>query len=230
MQNRPANFAAGINPHLTCLMSPIYSGTLAPAHLADLRKSTLTPDTIREQGIRSVSPSMMQHLLGFNPQKVTSAYLLPFPDPSGGWMDHIRLKIFPTLTGADGHTVKYLQPKGSGVRLYFNLMSLNAVLGGETDLWIVEGEKKSLAVAQLGLATIGLCGVEGWHHGGSQRLLEDFDLIPMGRRQIYLLPDGDILGNDHVLRATKQLGSALEQRGATVQVKFLPDRVEEVAA
>ena len=57
-------------------------------------------------------------LLGMRSPGVRSAYLIPFADPAGGWMHHVRMKVFPPLKTTMG-TIKYLQPRGSGVRLYF---------------------------------------------------------------------------------------------------------------
>ena len=42
--------------------------------------------------------AMIDQLLGFPAPKITSAYVIPFPDPRGGWMDHIRMKVFPSIT------------------------------------------------------------------------------------------------------------------------------------
>src|SRR5262249_42389896 len=150
--------------------------------------------TITCQKIRSVPPHMIAQLLGFDPRGVVSAYLIPFPNPRGGWLDHVRLKVFPTLTTERG-TVKYLQPRGSGVRLFFPLATLPAVLTSDAPLWIVEGEKKSLAIAQLGLPSVGFCGIEGWHRGGTRELLSDFDAIPLRGRVVELVPDGDVATN-----------------------------------
>src|SRR5215831_14247018 len=108
-----------MNAHLDFLLSALYeSAQLHPLHLADLRKSGLTDATIRQQKIRTVPPHMIDHLLGFSVPGVTSAYLVPFPNPRGGWMDHVRVKVFPSIETKSG-TIKYLQPKHSGVRVYF---------------------------------------------------------------------------------------------------------------
>jgi hypothetical protein len=135
--------------HLEFLMSPVYSGALHPLHRADLRKSMLSDDTIQQQGIRSIPPNMIAQLLRFDMPGVTSAMLFPFADPAGGWMDHIRMKIFPSLTRETGRggkkkaeTIKYLQPKASGVRLYFPLATMRAACESMETLWVCEGEKK----------------------------------------------------------------------------------------
>src|SRR5215813_10050957 len=117
-----------MNPHLAFLLTTIYDiDPLAPPHRADLVKSGITDETIGLQKIRSVPPHMIDQLLAFPAPKVDSAMLIPFPDPRGDWMDHVRMKIFPPFKDRRGQTVKYLQPRGSGVRLYFPLATLDRV-------------------------------------------------------------------------------------------------------
>lgn len=195
---------------------------LAPEHLADLRASGLTATTIHRQRLRSLSPDTIARLLGFVPRGVRSALLLPFPDPAGGFMDHVRLKVFPPVTARRGHTVKYLQPRRSGVRLFFPLATLAGTTGGPEPLWVVEGEKKALAVAQLDRAVVGLCGIEGWHRAGSRALLSDFDAIPLRGRIVELVPDGDWRTHPGVLRGAERLAEALERRGARVRLVVVP--------
>ncbi len=211
-----------MNPHLELLLSKVYDGALAPEHLADLRKSTLTDETIRAQFIRSVPPVMIPKLLGFDLSGIRSALLFPFRSPAGGFMDHVRVKVFPSLTDDDGHGVKYLQPKGSRPRLYFVAGCLERVLRSDEPLWITEGEKKACCVAQMGYATIGIVGVQGWHAKSSCLLLPDFDAIPLRGRMIELLPDSDYQTNPDVERAIRSLAYALADRGAKPGVRLLP--------
>lgn len=211
-----------MTPWLAHLLSRVYDGALAPEHIADLRKSTLTDETIAAQFIRSVPPAMIGRLLGFDPPGVTSALLFPFRSPAGGFMDHVRIKLFPPLTDATGHAVKYLQPKGSRPRLYFVASCLERVLRSDEPLWITEGEKKACCVAQLGYPVVGIVGVQGWHAKGSCLLLPDFDAIPLRGRVIELLPDSDYQTNPDVERAIRSLGYALAARGAQPGVRLLP--------
>jgi hypothetical protein len=211
-----------VNRDLEYLLSRVFDGFLAPDHLADLRKSTLADETIRAQYIRSVPPALIPRLIGFDMPAIRSAMLIPFRAPTGGFMDHVRVKIFPPLTDRDGHAVKYLQPKGSAPRLYFVAACLREVLEGERALWIVEGEKKALAVAQLGLPAIAFCGVEGWHPRGSRMLLADFDDIRLRDRIVEVVPDGDYQDNPNVRRAITRLGEALAARGARPRAVILP--------
>jgi hypothetical protein len=98
---------------------------------------------------------------GFDLPALCSAMLIPFPDLAGGWMDHGRVKVFPPLTDRQGHRLKYLQRPRSAPRLYFPLPSLAAVVAGCEPAYFVEGEKKALSLAQLGLPVVGFCGLKG---------------------------------------------------------------------
>lgn len=119
--------------------------------------------------------------------------------------------------------MKYLQPRRSGVRIFFPLATLDAVLRTAAPLYIVEGEKKALAVAQLGLPAIGISGIEGWHLGGSRDLHPDFDDVGLEGRRIHLVPDADMRTNGEVARAVQRLVNALAARGvAKTQLVLIP--------
>jgi len=81
--------------HLDLLLSAVYDSNRPnhPLHRDDLYKSGLTDAAIAIQKFTTVPPAMLTVLLGFNPVKVVSAYLIPFADPRGGWMPHIRMKV-----------------------------------------------------------------------------------------------------------------------------------------
>jgi hypothetical protein len=213
-----------MNPHLDFLLSCLYDDFLGADHRADLHKSSLTDATIRLQKIRSVPPHMIEHqqLLGFATPQVISAYLIRFADPRGGWMNHPRMKIFPALTTTRG-TIKYLQPRDSGVRIFFPVATLPAVLHTADPLYAIEGEKKSLSVAQLGLPAIGFCGIEGLHVKDSRDLHPDLDDVGLRGRVVNIIPDGDWRTNVAVNRAVNQLAAALERRGAHPQIISLPE-------
>lgn len=78
--------------------------SLHPDHLKDLRRSGLYDETIAEARIYSVPPTEIPKLLGWNPIKVESAYLIPYPGKDG----FFRMKIFPT----------YIDEKGGKVSIY----------------------------------------------------------------------------------------------------------------
>src|SRR5215467_7489421 len=222
-----------MNYHVEILLSRAFDGAFAAEHAADLRKSGISDATIAHQLIRSVPPAMIPRLLGFDLPAIRSALLFPFRAPAGGFMDHIRVKVFPPLLkvmrkgevrwipeedrapdDVKHETVKYLQPRESGTRLYFVRSCLRGVLEGQEQGWVGECKKKTLALAQVGKAVIGMCGVEGWHAAGWRSLLPDFDGIRLADRVVELVPDGDFQTNAAVRRAMRQLGEALANRGA----------------
>jgi hypothetical protein len=215
-----------VNPALALLISNVYDGALAPEHRADLEQSGLTDATIRAHFIRSVPPAMIDPLLGFAAPDIRSALLFPFRSPAGGFMDHVFMKRCPPGRDRRGHTVKYLTRKGAGPRLYFTQPHRAAVCESDAPLWLVEGLKQSLAVAQLGLPTVGFCGVENWHPKGTSDLCPDFDAIPLKGRIVELLPDGDFSTNPDVERGVRRLGQALVARGARPRVVLLPTQLE----
>jgi uncharacterized protein DUF3854 len=214
-----------VSRELGLLLSSLYDqNKLGPEHLADVRRSGLTDETIRTHKLRSISPAIIGRLLGFDNPKIRSAMLIPYPDPAGSFFDHVRMKIFPPLpkdSTRGGGTVKYLQPPGSPVRLYFPLRSI-AELAGATPMWLVEGEKKALAVAQLGLPAVGFAGIHAWHRADSRELIPDFGLVRLADRLIELVPDGDWRTNPRVLRGAIGLAMALQARGAQTRLVVLP--------
>jgi hypothetical protein len=215
-----------LNPHLDFLLSVLYDEAgLHPPHEEDLTKSGITKGTVALQKIRSVPPHMIDLLLDFRTPKVRSALLFPFPHPAGGFIDLVRMKIFPPLTTKTG-TTKYLQPRASAPRLYFCIAVLDQVRERVGPLWLVEGEKKSLAVAQLGLPAVGFCGIDGWHRKGSMDLLPDFEAIPLRDRAVNIIPDSDLATNPHVARSATRFTWALTRHGARPRVLLLPTTLE----
>jgi Domain of unknown function (DUF3854) len=215
-----------MNPALALLVSRVYDGALAPEHRADLEKSGLTPETIEGHYIRSVPPAMIDTLLGFDVAEIRSALLFPFRSPAGGFMDHVFVKRFPAGRDRHGHTVKYLTRRGAWPRLYFTQPHRATVCDSDRPVWLVEGLKQSLAVAQLGLPTVGFMGIEGWHVAGTTDLCSDFDHLPLRGRIVELVPDGDWQTNRDVERGVRRLGTALCARGARPRIVVLPDRLE----
>lgn len=218
--------------HFDFLLSSVYDGlaSLNPDHLADLRASGLSDSTILSQSFRTVPPNMISVLLGFDPRAVRSALLIPFHDPAGSVMPHVRMKIFPPYTDRHGQTVKYLQPPKSGCRLFFPIVSLAALAEGVGPVWLIEGEKKALAGAQLGLTAVGFCGVDSWCRAGSRELIADFDYLRLTGRLVELVPDADFHTKPHVRRSVLRFAAALKARGARVRLVELPVTIEQVAA
>ncbi|RMF86536.1 MAG: DUF3854 domain-containing protein [Nitrospinota bacterium] len=194
---------------------PEITNAFHPEHLADLQKSGLSLATIEAAGLYSVRPQDIPKLLGFNPPKVQSALVFPYP----GTKDFCRLKVFPPFRDKDGHTVKYLQRENSGVHLYFPPGVVKILQTTETLHW-TEGEKKALKLTQEGFPCIGLGGVWNWREKG--QVIPALDQIFLEGRHCIIVPDSDTWEKDDVLRAVYAFGRELEQRGAMVSVFKLP--------
>lgn len=191
-------------------------------HLADLRKSGLTDDTIRLAGIRTVTPRDISKKLGGN-VTVTSCYELPYGK------DFSRFRCF--YNGTKGP--KYLQKKDAGNHLYIPFQLTAEILADTSKpILITEGEKKSLKAAQEGLFCAAIGGLWNWKQDG--KLLPDFDRLALKDRQVLITPDNDWQKpNRHgykknLVKAVYGLASALTERGARVSVVSLPDRNEKV--
>ena len=185
---------------------------LAPEHLADLKNSGLTAETIEEAGIYSVPPSDINKVIGWN---MPIKSLLAFPYPK---CDHFtRYKLFPHFTPKDGRSMRYFQPKGSSPHLYFPPGFDHSA----DNIRITEGEKKALKGTQDGLNVLGLGGI--WNFAvknaeGMPHLIEEFSLVEWEGKKVELIPDSDFFQNECIKRAVFRLGKLLEAQGAIVNI------------
>ena len=77
---------------------------------------------------------------------------------------------------------------------------------------MTRSRRKELAVAQQGLPCIGICGIDGWHLGGSHELHPDLDDVGLTGRTVNLIPDADLDTNPAVAHAVRGLVRALQAR------------------
>src|SRR5205807_7016327 len=152
----------------------IDAGNLAlhfhPEHLADLRASGLSDDTIRAGGLYSMAPRDLA--LFFNmrrgvPKELKTALCFPYQG-----QQFVRIKLFPPgpyASRPDLEKIKYSQPPKTGVRLYAPFVVRPGAMV------VTEGEKKTLAANQAGLNAVGIGGVWSWlSHGGP---IDDLQLV-----------------------------------------------------
>ena len=178
-----------------------------PDHLADLRKSGLTDETIRAAGAYSLRPADMAHFFNLRrgvPVKIESA--LCFPYQRG---DFARIKLFPSLG-----KMKYAQPPGTGARLYMPF----PIKAGE--IFVCEGEKKTVAAYQAGLNAVGIGGVWSWLSNGWP--IDDLNLIECDGREVTIIPDSDVFERVDLVCAIYALGRELQSVGTSVYVAQIP--------
>jgi hypothetical protein len=100
------------------------------AHLADLRASGLTAETIRAAGVYSIAPRDIAHFFNSRrgvPHEIQTATCYPYQGGQFG-----RIKLFPAL-----RNMKYAQPPGTGVRLYMPLPIRDGAI------YVCEGREKN---------------------------------------------------------------------------------------
>ena len=189
-----------------------------PDHLEDLRKSGLSDETIIGAGIRSFGSEEINKHLGFNLSGMISMYEIPY---GNGFS---RYRVF---YGDGQKGPKYIQPKGTGNRLYIP-KQLEAILKDSSiPICITEGEKKALKAIQMGIHCIGLAGLWNWSNG-NKKLIGDFDLISFKQRKVFIIPDNDYLHSDkrgyrkNLKEAVSCLARLLKQRDAEVHIIELP--------
>jgi hypothetical protein len=195
---------------------------LHPAHLADLRKSGLSDETIGEARIYSVTPRDINKKLGFNDPRIESIMAFPYPGCDG----FERFKLFPPLDKK-----KYWQQKKTPNRLYIPEKVEGILQDFSVSLCLTEGEKKTLRAVQEGLPCIGLSGLWNWKNKGEEKLISDFDRINFKGRTVFIVPDNDwLLPNKHgyeknLRHAVNGLAYLLIDRAARVFIVKLPDEL-----
>ncbi len=200
--------------------------SLAPEHYKDLQKSGLTDSTIRDAGIKSVSPDQFNKKLGFNIDGLVSMYEIPFGD------EYSRFKLFyedGKEFNKDGDKKpKYLARQGSGNRLYIPAAAKSILDDVNMPLEITEGEKKALKACQEGLHCIGITGLWNWKVKDENKLIKCFNKIALGGRIVFITPDNDWLKlnsngeRKNLKQAVNSLACLLIYRGAKVFWRELP--------
>src|SRR5262249_9467337 len=146
-------------------------GMLCATHIADLRASGLSDDTIRAAGLRCGAHDEVRRILGYD---VGPGLLFEYPGTNGTAAPFIRVKPDRPFKDASGRTAKYLTAKGATNRLYIPTKYDNRVLGDPAvPIIITEGEKKALKGAQDldEYVTLALAGV--WCFKTKDRVLPD---------------------------------------------------------
>jgi putative DNA primase/helicase len=189
--------------------------SLSADHLADLRRSGLTDETIASAGVRSLSEPDLRQEIGALAEKVSSGYLVPYHGADGFG----RVKIFPALDGQ-----KYSQRPGTSCRLYLTPGASASLRNPAIEIFVVEGEKKALRLHQEGLASIGIGGIWNWRSEG--RAISDFGSIDWCERKVTLVPDSDTWTRDDLRQPVFALAKEIESRGGKVEVLKLPQNGE----
>ncbi|MGE3803391.1 MAG: DUF3854 domain-containing protein [Gemmataceae bacterium] len=190
--------------------------------LQDLRGSGLSNATIVRNGIRTTfDADEIFSLLGCGPnsQAALGGLLIPYRNLKGEVNCFARMKPHNPVKDAKGRVAKYLSPKDSGLRAFFPAECVDDLREGGGAVDITEGEKKALALAQIGRTAVGLGGI--WcgcrkNEQGEHVLIDDLAAIPWAGRDAFIVFDHEpkAATRTQVDRARRRLAAALRKAGA----------------
>ncbi len=194
---------------------------LQERHLADLRSSGLSDESIRASGCYSATDATTRKLLGFG---VGPGLVFPFPGTEQRpGVPFVQVKPDNHLAWMNG--AKYLTPKGAGCRLYIPpIIPPDRLKNPRVPLYITEGAKKALRACQEGLVCVALAGVDAWkdQRTGESKPIPDLDRITWNDRTTYIVYDSDLATKLAVRSAEFKLARELRDRTAQVYAIRIP--------
>lgn len=217
----------------TPTLAAIVNSKLSAKHLADLRSSGLSDDTIITAGFWTERDPEKINILLNRRDGARLGEVLCIPYPINANTEYMRTKPDnPPASTKDRKTAKYLAPSKTPIRLYSSPNFHTDVARIEQRIIITEGEKKCLSLWQLGEPTIGLPGVECWssprvidqagHKTGPRQLHADLEKIDWSKRVVYIAFDSDVVVKPGVRAAEQALANVLTGAGATVYLFRIP--------
>lgn len=179
-------------------------------HLNELKESGLTQETIDKYGFSSIDQAEAIQ------RGVSGA-------PSGGWiLQYPNSSFFKFKPDKPDGRGKYINPKGVPVDIFITKQAEECEVNNSQPYFFVEGEKKALAVEQLGYAVIGLSGVWGFRSGG--RTLDKLAKLNLKGRLAYIIYDSDKANKKYgqkeppVIMAERELAITLCSLGSQVRI------------
>jgi hypothetical protein len=228
--------------------------SLTKADYEALGRSYLTPEIIDRAQIKRVDTHEGAFTVGKDPtaSKDYSGIIFPYTFPGETRPREYRLRRdCPDLEkqpdGSTREKNKYLSPPGRGNILYFSPDTpVEFLTDISIPITITEGEKKTLALSRYyserkeKRLVIGLPGV--WNFRGvvgkttnakGQRqdvkgVVSDFDRIKWTGREVLIIFDTNVLTNETVAAARRELSKEVQRRGAIPVWVNLPTGIEGV--
>ena len=205
---------------------------LSKAHRQQLQSKYAIPEVrineLEKSGeVCSLSPSEVRDYLG-RQDIDSSGFRLRYP---GNGASTIRLDTPPV--SKEGKPQKYLRRAGEPNHLFNPGVDLTQA----QELWVVEGELKSLCGHAHGLTVVGLSGVFNWRTEGElasllaegeklkdeEALLPELAQVDWGGKKVNLLYDSDITPGHRSYDAFPRLAEQLYRLGAEeVRILSLP--------
>ncbi len=121
----------------------------------------------------------------------------------------------------DGKGIKYETPASSRCILDVHPFMHDKARDPSTPLWITEGIKKGDSLTSRGCCAVAIVGV--WNFQRDGKPLPCWEHVALEDRETYIAFDSDVTLKVEVQLALERLVGALEERGARVQVVYLPE-------
>lgn len=211
------------------------AAVLSEAHRAALHASGVSDDTIAAARLYTCSDRRdVMMLLGRSTSvPVGDVLVFPFCDPGTTAPHGYRIRPdTPRVQDPDAdrktpRTVKYDQPGGAGVMVFWPPGAADWVSDATRTLYWTEGEKKALALTQRGYACVGLTGVWMWSdperhrkHGGYYLIDRIASHAVVAGRHHVIVWDQDAWTKRDVMQAARKLAGVLAGLGAA-SVRFV---------
>jgi DNA polymerase I-like protein with 3'-5' exonuclease and polymerase domains len=120
----------------------------------------------------------------------------------------------------DGHVAKYLAPAKQQNTLDVHPYARAWLFDAEVPLVVTEGIIKADSAVSVGLAAIGLGGVDGGWRSGAP--LPEWELVPLKGRTVLVAFDSDVTRKASVRAALDRLSGYFCRRGGQVEIVVLP--------
>ncbi len=194
---------------------------LSPAHERMLlEESDIAPDVAMVRGYRTIKSRATLREYGFKDYQRRPGLLVPMHSPDG---ETVGYQLRPDRPRKGGP--KYETPGGISPIIDVHPGMLKEVRSGDGALLITEGAKTGDAATSRGIPTVVLAGVWMWcvPKVRPYRLKPCFDHVRLEGREVFIAFDSDCMSKIGVQDALAALVAALQDRGATVKVIYLPD-------
>lgn len=197
--------------------------SLSPGHTRMLlEESGISPGVAAERGYFTAERRADVPAVFPEKQKRSGALVLPMFSPDGSSRSY-QIRPDKPFRKPDGSTYRYASPTGAKAIVDVHPRNLEAVSDPSVPLWITEGVKKGDALTSRGLCALTLAGVWMFRKKKSGEMLDCFDHVALRKREVHAVYDSDVMVNPSVQGALSRIVSDLEDRGARVEVVYLPD-------
>ncbi len=199
---------------------------LLPQHAEMLKASAISPEVASARGYWSIETRAELERKGFSPaQRNVPGLLVPIYGVTGEIATY-QFRPDEPRVNKSGKIIKYETPSGSRLVLDVPHGVRDGLRDPTRPLLVTEGSKKADAAVSKNLCCVALMGVWGWRGSndeGGKTALADWEAIALNGRKAYIAFDSDVMTKPEVYTALVRLKAFLEQRGAKVQVIYLPE-------